>query len=200
MSNLILTIIFKLNLQVLFKLIQNKQNLKFWKLRCEYPINECESNPCRNGATCFDGYNKYQCSCVPGTQGINCEYDIDECQSCPCKNGATCVTPHLNVYMCNCLPGFTGINCETPNDPCTSKPCQNNAVCILDSPNYYRCVCPLGFTGTYCEIPVDQCTYQNCIRNYTNLNINLYGLPYNFNFLSYQDCILRTWSFLNPSS
>jgi collagen type VI alpha len=35
--------------------------------------NECDSNPCRNEATCVNGINGYTCKCKPGYTGINCE-------------------------------------------------------------------------------------------------------------------------------
>ena len=36
-------------------------------------IEECNSNPCRNGGTCIDGANSYQCKCADGYAGANCE-------------------------------------------------------------------------------------------------------------------------------
>ena len=36
-------------------------------------INECESNPCRNDATCNDVVNGYTCQCASGWQGIHCD-------------------------------------------------------------------------------------------------------------------------------
>ena len=36
-------------------------------------INECDSNPCQNGATCTDHVNSYNCTCAPGYEGANCE-------------------------------------------------------------------------------------------------------------------------------
>ena len=36
-------------------------------------INECESTPCLNGATCTDDVNKYRCTCVAGYDGVMCE-------------------------------------------------------------------------------------------------------------------------------
>ncbi len=36
-------------------------------------INECESNPCSNGATCVDEANKYHCICQPGFNYTHCE-------------------------------------------------------------------------------------------------------------------------------
>lgn len=59
-------------------------------VNCEVEIDECESNPCRNGATCHDLIAMYSCECLPGFDGINCEVDLDECASQPCQNKAVC--------------------------------------------------------------------------------------------------------------
>jgi hypothetical protein len=37
-------------------------------------IDECASNPCRNGATCKQSVDNYHCSCLPGFTGKNCQY------------------------------------------------------------------------------------------------------------------------------
>ena len=36
-------------------------------------INECDSHPCTNGATCIDEVNAYKCTCVDSYTGTNCE-------------------------------------------------------------------------------------------------------------------------------
>ena len=36
-------------------------------------INECDSSPCQNGATCNNNINSYSCTCAAGYSGINCE-------------------------------------------------------------------------------------------------------------------------------
>lgn len=33
---------------------------------------ECASDPCQNGATCFEGTLQYVCNCAPGYTGVNC--------------------------------------------------------------------------------------------------------------------------------
>merc|ERR1719415_409737 len=89
-------------------------------------VNECDSNPCLNGATCLDQVNKYKCQCKPGYQGIRCEVDFNECASNPCLNGATCLD-QVNKYTCQCKPGYQGIRCEVDFNECASNPCQNGA-------------------------------------------------------------------------
>lgn len=60
-------------------------------VNCEVDIDECDEDPCQNGATCHDQVGLYTCSCVPGYEGINCELDINECDSSPCQHGGTCL-------------------------------------------------------------------------------------------------------------
>ena len=36
-------------------------------------INDCASNPCRNGGSCLDGNNWYMCICRAGYTGQNCQ-------------------------------------------------------------------------------------------------------------------------------
>ena len=43
-------------------------------------IDECNPNPCLNGAVCVDGINGYTCFCPAGYTGINCE--TSELQLC----------------------------------------------------------------------------------------------------------------------
>jgi hypothetical protein len=40
-------------------------------------INECASEPCRNGGACADKVNGYICSCQQGYTGINCQTGND---------------------------------------------------------------------------------------------------------------------------
>lgn len=59
---------------------------------CEIDINECEGDPCQNGATCTDGIDEYTCLCKAGYTGENCEEEINECEVYqPCQNQARCV-------------------------------------------------------------------------------------------------------------
>ena len=73
--------------------------------------DDCQANPCTNGATCTDFSDGYTCKCVAGYEGATCATDINECQHRPCMNGGIC-TDHLNRYACECKTGFTGVHCE----------------------------------------------------------------------------------------
>lgn len=37
---------------------------------CQVDIDECASTPCKNGAKCTDGPNKYTCECAEGKETI----------------------------------------------------------------------------------------------------------------------------------
>ena len=92
---------------------------------CDVDINECDSDPCLNGAACADSnagpavaIDEYVCSCAPGWEGENCNIDIDECASDPCRNNAPCTestsdqTLDPGGYSCACLDGYSNGWCD----------------------------------------------------------------------------------------
>lgn len=88
--------------------------LDYAGLLCETRINECQSNPCRNGATCQNIPNGigYNCYCTLGYTGALCETQITQCTLSSCKNGATCIERPPTSYACMCLSGYTGFDCS----------------------------------------------------------------------------------------
>jgi hypothetical protein len=60
-------------------------------LLCEIDINECDSQPCKNGGKCSNLLNCWTCDCPTGYFEDDCGLDFNECQSNPCKNLATCI-------------------------------------------------------------------------------------------------------------
>jgi len=131
-------------------------------------INECEPDPCQNGAICSetsDGITltagEYNCLCVDGFAGTNCEEDINECLTEPCKNGATC-TQGIGEYTCECPTGYSGLNCEEDTNECDPDPCQNGATCTEGDIGEYSCTCEVGFQGENCEIDINECIVEPC--------------------------------------
>ena len=40
---------------------------------CRVGVNECDSNPCQNGATCYDQYLDFHCQCTSDFTGHACD-------------------------------------------------------------------------------------------------------------------------------
>ncbi len=86
----------------------------FYICRCESEINECDSSPCQNNATCIDELDGYQCNCSANYTGIHCEFEV----SCPGgvervgdEYGLVWVgRDELDWYQCNCTTNYTGIH------------------------------------------------------------------------------------------
>lgn len=112
---------------------------------CEQDIDECLSSPCKNGGSCQNLENNYECTCMKGFEGqahlhysynllVNhflflfnlrnipiagkdCSIDINECESNPCASGSTCMD-RIATYSCICQEGLTGTNCEIDINDC----------------------------------------------------------------------------------
>ena len=97
----------------------------FAGIHCEVDVNECASNPCDNGATCFDSttssdvaVHAYRCVCAPGFGNGLCEYDFISEYAAECS-----------VMESGASLSVGGGNCEIDVDECASSPCENNATC-----------------------------------------------------------------------
>ena len=148
-------------------------------------MNECSSNPCKNGGLCYDGINEYSCTCPETHTGKHCEYNIcADLLDSHCENGGTC---HGNGE-CACPPGFSGTTCAV-ND-CDQLFCEHGGTCLeghcvcvdgylgdeceIDLCDHYvtchyggtchlgRCTCAVGFTGKNCLTQIDHCVSDPC--------------------------------------
>lgn len=43
---------------------------------CQEEILHCDSSPCKNGATCINLYNDYECTCMAGFTGRSCDVSL----------------------------------------------------------------------------------------------------------------------------
>ncbi|KAI8429386.1 hypothetical protein MSG28_000030 [Choristoneura fumiferana] len=128
---------------------------------CEQDIDECLSSPCKNGGTCQNLENNYECACKEGFDGKDCSVNINECESMPCAAGSTCVDG-VASYSCICQEGLTGATCDLNIDDCESQPCQHGGRCI-DGLNSFTCDCSnTGYTGPHCAVNIDECAPAPC--------------------------------------
>lgn len=45
---------------------------------CNFEYNECESNPCLNGAQCTDHIGEFSCKCTRGYSGKRCHIKVSK--------------------------------------------------------------------------------------------------------------------------
>ena len=135
--------------------------------------DDCRSNPCLNGATCYDKEDAFVCDCAPGWEGAVCDYNRglpcvpheNECQKpfiapagMPSNMGARCIVNGPGDRQCACYLGYldvygNGTVC-VDIDECLSAPCMNGGKCINEQA-VYVCVCAVGFQGAECRTPLD---------------------------------------------
>lgn len=140
-------------------------------------VNDCVSSPCRNGGTCIDGVNTFQCFCPDGWEGKLCDLsecihtitplldcpstswltlavlssllDVNECSRNPCKNGGRC-QDLVNDFYCECADGWKGKTCHSRESQCDSGTCANGGTCF-DHGDTFRCACLPGWGGHTCN-------------------------------------------------
>ncbi|CAF0765780.1 unnamed protein product [Didymodactylos carnosus] len=138
---------------------------------CESAINECASNPCLYGGTCYDMENAYACFCPDKMFRPQCFPPTDKVSSgqtpsnspvnnpqksisdCMCQNGGIC---SVNSKTCLCLNGYTGTFCEYSSGSvgasCRQIVCQNGGTCQIAI-----CICKPGYSGSSCESEYFRC-------------------------------------------
>lgn len=132
-------------------------------------VDECQSTPCSQYATCTDTHGSFTCECLTGFQGdgFTCT-DINECASAdtnPCAPypSGTC-TNTLGSVTCACNPGYVGdgYTCPKCSDlivfPTEGECdlCSSTTVCDVG-------ICPTGFSfaSNDCH-DVDECASSPC--------------------------------------
>jgi len=138
-------------------------------LRNLLTVDECLSNPCRNGGTCQDLFNGFLCICPETWQGPLCDQDVNECAMFAgtefgCANGATC-TNKPGSYDCACADGWFGLHCTLRVNDCTatnSAQLCGHGVCVNQggTGRGYVCICDEGWTKDLshsCTVDVDEC-------------------------------------------
>ena len=128
-----------------------------WEGKACTDRDQCHTNPCQNGGTCFDSGDviselgeahaqlakawegSYRCACVAGFVG-------DRCHCLDCGENGRC----LRSGACYCKKGFTGSRCRKNVDECASNPCGKFGTCI-DGVNSFTCACEPGYEGFWCE-------------------------------------------------
>uniref|UniRef100_A0A7N8XRL2 Delta-like protein n=1 Tax=Mastacembelus armatus TaxID=205130 RepID=A0A7N8XRL2_9TELE len=126
----------------------------FSGIYCHENINDCISNPCRNGGTCIDGVNSFQCFCPDGWEGRLCELNVNECKHNPCKNGGRCVDL-VNDFYCECANNWKGKTCHSRESQCDPTTCSNGGTCY-DHGDAFRCACPPGWGGNTSECNIQK--------------------------------------------
>ncbi|XP_055314702.1 protein slit isoform X2 [Sitodiplosis mosellana] len=128
---------------------------------CEFMIDACYGNPCRNGTCTVLEEGRFSCNCMAGYTGSRCEMNIDDCSENKCENNSTCIDG-VESYTCQCPSGFSGQYCETKIPFCTEfNPCKNGAKCI-DHFTHYSCECAPGYRGANCTEDIDDCQNHMC--------------------------------------
>uniref|UniRef100_W5U6J6 Protocadherin Fat 2 n=1 Tax=Ictalurus punctatus TaxID=7998 RepID=W5U6J6_ICTPU len=112
----------------------------------------CASNPCENGGTCQENFNReFSCSCPLQFMGTRCELN-NPCASQPCGHGSLCV-PKIEAYICNCSEQIPGSRCELMKEECSKDSCLNGFSCIMEDGSIHCNSLPLVSRGIgYAEI------------------------------------------------
>uniref|UniRef100_A0A8C2DMQ4 Delta-like protein n=1 Tax=Cyprinus carpio TaxID=7962 RepID=A0A8C2DMQ4_CYPCA len=129
---------------------------------CHENINDCESSPCRNGGTCIDKINAYQCICADGWEGHNCE-NIDDCSMNPCRDRGVC-RDLVNDFYCECENGWKGKTCHSRESQCDEATCNNGGTCS-DEGDSFKCMCAPGWEGATCNIAKNSSCLPNPCEN-----------------------------------
>ncbi|KAE8625750.1 hypothetical protein XENTR_v10006382 [Xenopus tropicalis] len=110
----------------------DRRTKEYWKVYTDG--DQCLSNPCMNGGTCFDQHQSYICTCPMGYEGRHCETNLRDMLKCIYDNGQCehfCHDNSSTSRQCSCAEGYKlgadGLSCEpTVNYPCGKIPVLKN--------------------------------------------------------------------------
>ena len=133
------------------------QTIKCSFICCTENTIECDSNPCMNGGSCYDGDNSYTCDCTSGFSGENCDSKYGNLfpgtKSGAWGSGCLSPTPLPQALISkkkrqNLVYSFLFVVANT--NECLSNPCLNGGTCN-DGDNQYTCTCTPEYSGSNCE-------------------------------------------------
>lgn len=130
----------------------------FTGVNCELEMQECDSNPCRNGGVCTVSWNR------PNSDTRRALILATNVRVTLPPSPSLSIPQNLESgYMCSCPQGFEGSHCEHSLLTCADLPCFHGGKCWeKDSGRSYMCECPRSYTGLNCEKRVDKCTSLPC--------------------------------------
>ncbi|RNA21834.1 crumbs -like protein [Brachionus plicatilis] len=104
--------------------------------RCQIDSRPCASNPCMNGAKCFNDFIKkiYKCECVTKNgsvlfYGANCEKKIDVCENETCSKNGVCYDVE-NEPKCKCFKSYSGEKCQVESQEIKTVKTLNKSIFI----------------------------------------------------------------------
>ncbi|CAH0395162.1 unnamed protein product [Bemisia tabaci] len=155
--------------------VVRKLNRDMNRLKRLLQADECSSNPCRNGGTCIDQFNSFQCQCPDAWEGVLCDEDVDECAlyantHLSCQNGGSCVNKP-GFYECLCPPGYYGVRCTESTTNCATRGQQlcGHGICVPHQDSY-KCICDQGWKtdgiSPACVVDVNECeSHYSCSKS-----------------------------------
>jgi len=136
-------------------------------MACSEEIDECETDPCQNGAPCVDQLADFYCECskIPGQYGGKfCESQVT-CVQSPCGNDEQNFcndqsTNYISNIQCLCSQHWLGDRCEKESETCQPDTCFNSGQCMQGITAF--CKCLPGWSGDRCQNPPTWCSNNPC--------------------------------------
>ena len=102
---------------------------------CDIDVDECDSSPCQNDATCTESsdvlsdtsVHAFTCACLAGFANGACAYDVIAEFNIECSVAES--SANLEFAGQDYLPSLFVGTCDIDVNECASDPCQNGATC-----------------------------------------------------------------------